>query len=55
MYTKTRHFLFVCYPQINGKEPLFTNKTKSFSGCIDYIFYKGLVPLSAQIIPNDIE
>ncbi|CXH87172.1 carbon catabolite repressor protein 4, putative [Plasmodium berghei] len=43
------------FNDINGKEPLFTNKTKSFSGCIDYIFYKGLVPLSAQIIPNDIE
>ncbi|WBY54722.1 CCR4 domain-containing protein 3 [Plasmodium yoelii yoelii] len=43
------------FNDLNGKEPLFTNKTKSFSGCIDYIFYKGLVPLSAQIVPNDIE
>ncbi|CAD2096318.1 carbon catabolite repressor protein 4, putative [Plasmodium vinckei] len=43
------------FNDVNGKEPLFTNKTKLFSGCIDYIFYKGLVPLSAQIIPNDIE
>ncbi|CRH03073.1 carbon catabolite repressor protein 4, putative [Plasmodium relictum] len=42
------------FKEINGNEPIFTNKTSSFSGCIDFIFYKELIPLSAKTIPSNL-
>ncbi|CRG93327.1 carbon catabolite repressor protein 4, putative [Plasmodium gallinaceum] len=42
------------FKEINGNEPIFTNKTLSFSGCIDFIFYKELIPLSAKTIPSNL-
>ncbi|KJP89184.1 hypothetical protein AK88_01062 [Plasmodium fragile] len=40
--------------QVNGAEPEFTNKTTTFSGCIDFVFFKGLIPLSAKTVPEDL-
>ncbi|SCO65128.1 carbon catabolite repressor protein 4, putative [Plasmodium vivax] len=42
------------FKEVNGAEPAFTNKTEAFSGCIDFIFFKGLIPLSAQTVPGDL-
>ncbi|ANQ05955.1 Endonuclease [Plasmodium coatneyi] len=42
------------FKEVNGAEPAFTNKTTTFSGCIDFIFFKGLIPLSAQTVPGDL-
>ncbi|SBT75301.1 carbon catabolite repressor protein 4, putative [Plasmodium ovale] len=42
------------FKEVNGNEPVFTNKTETFSGCIDFIFYKGLVPISAETTPNQL-
>ncbi|SBT70232.1 carbon catabolite repressor protein 4, putative [Plasmodium malariae] len=42
------------FHEINGKEPLFTNKTPNFCGCIDFIFYKDLIPISAKTIPQNL-
>ncbi|CAA9986329.1 carbon catabolite repressor protein 4, putative [Plasmodium knowlesi strain H] len=42
------------FKEVNGAEPAFTNKTTTFSGCIDYIFFKGLIPLSAETVPGDL-
>ncbi|ETW21054.1 hypothetical protein PFFVO_00058 [Plasmodium falciparum Vietnam Oak-Knoll (FVO)] len=43
------------FKEINGKEPEFTNKTPSFEGCIDYIFYKELIPISTETIPRNLK
>ncbi|SPJ08163.1 carbon catabolite repressor protein 4, putative [Plasmodium sp. DRC-Itaito] len=43
------------FKEINGKEPDFTNKTSSFEGCIDYIFYKELIPISTETIPRNLK
>ncbi|CDO62169.1 carbon catabolite repressor protein 4, putative [Plasmodium reichenowi] len=43
------------FKEINGKEPEFTNKTPSFEGCIDYIFYKELIPTSTETIPRNLK
>ncbi|GAW79104.1 carbon catabolite repressor protein 4 [Plasmodium gonderi] len=42
------------FKEVNGSEPMFTNKTSKFSGCIDFIFYKELIPISAESIPRNL-
>ncbi|KAI6656494.1 hypothetical protein LOD99_1290 [Oopsacas minuta] len=42
------------YLTIQGSEPLYTNYTGDFHGCLDYIFYsEGLIPMSILALPDE--
>ena len=47
-----------CYAEVRGKEPLFTNYTDHYEGCLDYIWVtKMFTPLRVSNLPTveDIE
>ena len=42
------------YSTIQGSDPLYTNYTGDFHGCLDYIFYSdGVVPISVVALPEE--
>ena len=42
------------YSTIQGSEPLYTNYTGGFHGCLDYIFYSdGIEPISVVALPEE--
>lgn len=43
------------YRAINAVEPLFTNYTQNFKGCLDYIMLKGFTTLDVRALPSQEE